>query len=241
MTSSLDDLTGAYGNDFPYALDNDLMLNWYPQRVAALASGTSLLELGIGHGHSARRFVTAFPRYVVVEGSAKMIDRFRAQPGTETIEVVQGMFEEFTTTEKFDVIVMGFVLEHVTDPDRILKRFRDFLAPGGSLFVTVPNAESMHRRLGYEAGLLDDLMKLSDADRQLGHQRLFTVASLRRSVEAAGYEIRAVEGLFLKPITTSQIKALNLSEPVLQAMLKVGVAYPELSAGILVQASPSPV
>ena len=240
MTNSLDALVGAYGSDFPYALDNDLMLNWYPQRVVALSAGRSLLELGIGHGHSARRFMAQFPRYVVVEGSSTMIDRFRAQAGTGGVEVVQAMFEDFSTTETFDVIVMGFVLEHVTDPDLILRRFRDFLTPGGSLFVTVPNAESLHRRLGHEAGLLDDLMRLSDADAQLGHQRLFTVASLRRTLEQAGYGVKAVEGLFLKPITTSQIKTLQLSAPVLHAMLKVGVPYPELSAGILMQASPAP-
>ena len=239
MTDSLDALVGAYGNDFPYALDNDLMLNWYPQRVMALASGTSLLELGIGHGHSARHFVRHFPRHVVVEGSPKMIDRFRALDGTGSIDVVQAMFEEFTTTEKFDVIVMGFVLEHVADPARILRRYRDFLTPRGSLFVTVPNAESLHRRLGHEAGLLDDLMQLSDADRQLGHHRLYTVASLRQAVEQAGYRVDTVEGLLLKPITTAQIKALHLPDSVLQAMLKVGVAYPDLSAGLLIQASPA--
>ena len=239
MTNSLDALAGAYGRDFPYALDNDLMLNWYPQRVMALASGTSLLELGLGHGHSARHFATHYPRYVVVEGSTKMIDRFRAEQGTASIEIVHTMFEDFRSVEKFDVIVMGFVLEHVADPDRILRHFRDFLAPGGSLFVTVPNAESLHRRLGYEAGLIQDLMALSDADRQLGHQRLYTVALLRGAVERAGYEVKAIEGLLLKPIATSQIKALDLPASVLNAMLKVGVGYPELSAGLLIQAAPA--
>jgi 2-polyprenyl-3-methyl-5-hydroxy-6-metoxy-1,4-benzoquinol methylase len=239
MTNSLDALSGAYGRDFPYALDNALMLNWYPQRVMALAAGTSLLELGIGHGHSARQFVTHFPRYVVVEGSTTMIDRLRSEKGTESIEVVHAMFEDFSTTETFDIIVMGFVLEHVADPDRILSRFRDFLAPGGSLFVTVPNAESLHRRLGHEAGMIADLMQLSNADRQLGHQRLYTVPLLREAIERAGYDVKAIEGLLLKPITTSQIKALGLPESVLTAMLKVGVAYPELSAGLLIQAGHS--
>jgi len=231
---------GAYGSDFPYALDNDLMLNWYPQRVIALAPGRSLLELGVGHGHSARWFAAQYPRYAVVEGSDKMIERFRSQPGLASVDVVQAMFEEFSTTETFDVIVMGFVLEHVADPDQILRRFRRFLAPGGSLFATVPNAESLHRRLGHEAGLLGNLMDLGDADRQLGHQRLYTVATLRRAVEQAGYAVKAVEGLLLKPITTSQIKSLSLPDSVLQAMLKVGVSYPELSAGILIQAGLGP-
>ena len=238
--NNLDAHVGAYGSDFPYALDNDLMINWYPQRVIALAPGRSLLELGIGHGLSARRFATRFPRYVVVEGSATMIDRFRSQDDMKSIDVAHAMFEDFSTAETFDVIVMGFVLEHVADPDLILRQFRRFLAPDGSLFVTVPNAESLHRRLGHEAGLLGDLMELGQADRQLGHQRLYTVASLRRAIEQAGYVVKTVEGLLLKPITTAQIKSLQLPEAVLQAMLKVGVSYPELSAGILIQAGLTP-
>ena len=65
------------------------------------------------------------------------------------------------------------------------------------------------------------------------------MASLREAVERAGYDVKAIEGLLLKPITTSQIKSLDLSDAVLNAMLKVGVAYPELSAGLLIQASPA--
>jgi 2-polyprenyl-3-methyl-5-hydroxy-6-metoxy-1,4-benzoquinol methylase len=240
VTNNLDVHVGAYGSDFPYALDNDLILNWYPQRVVALAPGRSLLELGIGHGHSARRFATRFPRYVVVEGSQAIIDRFRSQHGTGSIDVAHAMFEDFDTDETFDVIVMGFVLEHVADPDLVLRRFRRFLAPGGSLFVAVPNAESLHRRLGHEAGLLGDLMELGDGDRQLGHLRLYTVASLRRAIEQAGYVVTTVEGLLLKPITTAQIESLRLPDAVLHAMLKVGVSYPELSVGILMQAGLGP-
>src|SRR5262245_19017634 len=97
MTNSLDAHLSAYNSDFPYALDNDLMLNWYPQRVIALAAGRSLLELGIGHGHSVRRFAARFPRYVVVEGSATMIDRFRSQKDMGSVDVVHAMFEDFST------------------------------------------------------------------------------------------------------------------------------------------------
>src|SRR5215471_12544664 len=114
--NNLDAHVGAYGSDFPYALDNDLMLNWYPQRVIALAPGRSLLELGIGHGHSARRFAARFPRYCVVEGSATMIARLRSQNEMKSIHVAHVVFEDLSTATAFDVIVMGFVLEHVADP-----------------------------------------------------------------------------------------------------------------------------
>ena len=64
--------------------------------------------------------------------------------------------------------------------------------------------------------------------------------ALRRAVEQAGYHVQAIEGLLLKPITTAQIKTLHLPDSVLNAMLKVGVQYPELSAGLLIQAGLAP-
>ena len=72
----------------------------------------------------------------------------------------------------------------------------------------------------------------------LGHKRLCTLATLPEMVEREGYRPGTVEGIFLKPITTQQIQMLGLAEDILQAMLKVGVAYPELCVGILIKLEP---
>jgi len=127
------------------------------------------------------------------------------------------------------------VLEHVDDPGLILRRYSRFLAPGGSIFIAVPNAESLHRRFGHAAGLLPDMTALSQADLNFGHQRYFTLASLRQMVEQQGLVVQKVEGLFLKAITTQQLMDLKLDERILQSMLKVGVDYPELCNSILMQ------
>ncbi len=233
--TNLDSFLGAYQDDFAYALDNRLMLSWYPQRVMLQAHGQSLLELGVGHGYTTKLFSERFPHHVVIEGSPEVIAQFRGNFPDCRAQIDLEYFERFSSDEKFDNIVMGFILEHVDDPKEILIRFRQFLAPGGSIFVAVPNAEALNKRIGQAAGLLDDLLVLSEADLALGHQRLFTLQSLRQLVTECGYREHAVEGLFLKPITTGQIKELKLSEEVLQAMLKVGIDYPELSVGLLME------
>ena len=56
-------------------------------------------------------------------------------------------------------------------------------------------------------------------------------------VQDEGMEVRKIEGILLKPITTQQMLDLNLGEPILQAMLKVGVDYPELCNSLLIQAN----
>jgi 2-polyprenyl-3-methyl-5-hydroxy-6-metoxy-1,4-benzoquinol methylase len=235
VPTGLDASVSAYQDDFAYALDNRLMLNWYPQRIMRLAKGRSLLELGLGHGYSSLLFSRHFPGYTVIEGSNAVIARFRESHPDARLDVRCAYFENFVADTRYDHIVMGFILEHVDDPAAILRRYRQFLAPQGSLFVAVPNCEALNKRFGYAAGMIDNLETLSEADRLLGHQRLFTLKSLTELCQREGFSIESVEGIFLKPIATGQIQELRLSEPILQAMLKVGVDYPELSVGILME------
>jgi SAM-dependent methyltransferase len=238
MNNSLDDYIAAYGEGFDYAFDNNIILDWYPRRIVELCpDGSSLLELGLGHGLTTSRFSRHFSRHLVLDGSASVIEQFRHQFPGSTAEIMETYFENFETAERFDVIVMGFILEHVDDPALILRKFRGFLKPGGRCFVAVPNAESLHRRFGHAAGLLEDMQALGKGDRELGHVRLYSVESLDRQLEEAGYRPVRREGVFLKPFTTSQLQSLALGPDILKAMCAVGIGYPELSCALLVEAA----
>jgi 2-polyprenyl-3-methyl-5-hydroxy-6-metoxy-1,4-benzoquinol methylase len=131
---------------------------------------------------------------------------------------------------------MGFVLEHVADPLEIVQRFAGYLKPGGRLFVAVPNALAMHRRLGHLAGMLADMHALSEHDLALGHRRYFDAETLRKLLESAGFGDIRMEGIFLKPVTTAQLQMLNFSEAVLGALVRLGIDYPELSNSLLAEA-----
>jgi SAM-dependent methyltransferase len=233
ITATLDEMKHAYDEHF--VLDSQLMFNWYPHRVVRMASGPSLLELGLGHGYSTAFFAQNFSPYKVIEGSPEMIDRFRSRFESTQVDIVQGYFENFETADRFDNIAMGFILEHVDDPGLIIRRYRRFLKPDGCVFIAVPNSESLHRRLGHAAGLLPDLEQLSQADHDFGHRRYFNLRTLTELVQAEGYDVVKAEGILLKPVTTQQIVQLELSPPVLNAMLEVGVEYPDLCNAILLQ------
>lgn len=236
----LDDYVEAYDDTFPYALDNRLILNWYPNRILRKRRGGSLLELGIGHGYSSSVFTPHFSRHTIVEGSQDIIDSFQQRHPNSTIDIVHAFFEDYTPETTYDVIVMGFVLEHVEDPAAVVSRYARFLADGGSLYITVPNAMALHRRIGRAAGLLPDYFDLSDADRALGHRRTFSLETLRSLIENNGLHVAYTEGLLLKPFTTVQVQSLNLSEDIYQAMLHVGIEYPELSVALMVEARTTP-
>ena len=236
MSNILDSHVVAYSGQSLYDFDNKIQLSWYPQRVLLYArSAASILELGLGHGLTTAFFSQHFDRHLALEASPAVIQHFRERYPTCHAEIRETYFEQFESDEKFDLIVMGFVLEHVDNPVEIMSYYRRFLAPGGKMFVTVPNAEVLNRRLGHIAGMLDDIQQLSDHDRMCGHKRYFTVKSLSADVRKAGYEIERIEGIYLKPFTTAQMISLYFTQEVIDALCEVGIEYPELCCGILAQ------
>jgi trans-aconitate methyltransferase len=238
MKNRLDIHVGAYQGNNIYDFDNEILLTWYPQRIVMNSKGAgSILELGLGHGFSTHIFSNAFAKHIVLEGSPAVILNFRKKFPECSAQIVETYFEEFNSEEKFDVIVMGFILEHVDDPFGIVNRYKTFLAPGGKMFLAVPNAAVLNRRLGHLAGMLGDMDTLSENDLLLGHKRYYTVNSLSSEIDRVGCHIEKLEGIYLKPFTTSQMISLNLDEKVIRALCEVGVDYPELSCGILAQIS----
>ena len=203
-----------------------------------------LLSLGIGHSIVSNMLLRLMSdqyigHYTLIEGSDVLISKFRSRldAGSEQLEIIPTFFEDYVPEEAFDAIEMGFVLEHVDDPGLILSRFKKFLRPGGTLFVAVPNARSLHRLVGNSAGLLSDLYELSDYDRQLGHQRYFDAHSIRALVEEFGFKVLGMHGLVLKPFSTQQLLDLSLPPEIWTAFTDVGYQLPEIANGIFLEAT----
>lgn len=239
MKSKLDSHVKAYQRQSIYDFDNLLQLRWYPNRIVKrVPSAKSVLELGLGHGVTTEIFNRHFERHVVIDASAAVIENFKQLYPHCNPEIIQTYFEEFQSDERFDVVVFGYILEHVDDPVDVLSLFKPFLKENGRIFVTVPNAEVMNRRLGNLAGMLPDMTVLSEHDNLLGHQRYYTVETLKADIHEAGYTTIDIEGIYLKPFTSQQIISLNLDERILDAMCEIGIDYPELSCGLLAEIVP---
>jgi len=232
---NLDEFSFSYRAENVYDFDNKIILNWYPTRIQKTFE--SFLDLGLGHGYATN--LLSYPRHVVLEGSKDVIrnfkKRFPEKAETKGFEISETYFEKFDTEEKFDAICFGFVLEHVENPIELLKKFKKFLKPGGSLFVAVPNAEALNRRIGNLAGLLPSLETLSLNDVDLGHRRFYTVKTLTKDIELAGLRIKRTEGLFLKPLTSNQMMGLKLSKKILDSFCQAGIEYPELCCSIFIE------
>lgn len=86
--------------------------------------------------------------------------------------------------QPFDCIVLADVLEHLRDPDAVLRRLRTRLVPGGCVIVSVPNVAHLAMRLSLLVG------RFEYADRGIldrGHLRFFTLRSLVRTLNDCGF------------------------------------------------------
>jgi len=102
---------------------------------------SSLLEIGPGDGALLRMIRRKHPRINLtgVEPSVELCRRLRKIP---ELKVVNSYIEEFTTVQRFDLVIMSHILEHVEKPGNILTGiYADLLNPGGHLYIDVPNQD----------------------------------------------------------------------------------------------------
>jgi predicted TPR repeat methyltransferase len=90
-----------------------------------------------------------------------------------------------------DAIVAADVLEHLRDATALLQLIRIALAPNGKLFISVPNIANITVRLGLLFGIFEyrDRGILDNT-----HLRFYTLRTIRREIEAAGFHVIAVRG-----------------------------------------------
>jgi 2-polyprenyl-3-methyl-5-hydroxy-6-metoxy-1,4-benzoquinol methylase len=236
IMNPLDAHLEAYQGKYIYEFDNQIQLKWYPGRITEFSnSESSVLELGLGHGITTNIFSNYFRKYKVIDASPAVINNFRNQFSECRANVVESYFENFESEEKFDIIILGFIMEHVDDPGLILEKYKKFLKPQGRIFISVPNAEVMNRRLGKYTGDLSDIFLLSEHDKVCGHKRYYTVCTLSEQIIHHGYKILRIEGIYFKPLSTEQMISLDLQPKYITALCELGVHYPELCCGILVE------
>ncbi len=232
MENELDSYLSSYSCSNEYHAENLLMLNKYADLVLQLAKPDwAVLDLGVGHGITINKFAKFFSDYTVLDGSKSIIENFHKSFPHVNVQIIETFFENFETDKKYDLIILGFVLEHVDDPGIILEKYKNMLTEQGKMFIAVPNAETLNRRFGYHAGLLKDMKQLSENDKAFGHKRYYTIAEFDKELAKAGLVSTKYIGLYLKPLTTKQLSMLHLPNEVFDAFLKVGEDYPELSLG----------
>jgi SAM-dependent methyltransferase len=169
---------------------------------------TSAIFMGLGDGTLVERLAPSFERSTVVEASDKLVVeaqmRFSTIPG---LAMVNAYFESYDLEPKDRVscVLGNHVLEHVDDPVKVLRKSRGWLKPDGIAIFTVPNATSLHRRIGVELGMLERVSDPSDQDRVIGHQRVYDAPRLHTDIVEADFVVVEEGGFNLKLVSQAQM------------------------------------
>jgi len=206
---------------------NGVMIRYTFEILRRFFDGGSILELGPAEGLLSEKLCELSSNVTLVDGSEHFCKMLRNDLPQAHIECC--LFEDYEPAEKFDMIVMGHVLEHVIDPVSIIELAAKWLAPGGCIFAAVPNSRSIHRQAAVTMGLLEQEDSMSELDIRHGHRRVFNPETFRACFTMAGMTIDSFGGYWLKPVSNSQIEETWTSD-MLNAFLHLGERYPDIAA-----------
>ena len=236
--SDLDAISHEYLTRTPDREIDSYLISVIADRVLENMRGGTVIELGIGDRVWTHKLLERFDHVTSVDGSQQLVDAMREEVDAAHWTGVVSYFEAYDAPQLVDVVLATYVLEHVDDPIPVLQRARRWVRDDGMLVVVVPNAGSLHRQLARAMQLVDDPTALGDADRRLGHKRVFTVDTLVQAIESCGFGVDAVEGFLAKTLPNSLL--VHCSDEQLAGLVDVGRLLPvELAGALCVRAHPS--
>ncbi|SFW47715.1 class I SAM-dependent methyltransferase [Selenomonas ruminantium] len=207
----------------------------------------NILEIGCG----VKPFFLDFPDFenmVIVEPGesfVKMARKFVREGGANAsnISVIQGFLEDCVDEIKvwgleFDFIILSSVLHELDNPQKMLQSIKKLCSYKTVVHINVPNANSLHRILAKEAGLIKDVHEQSAQMQKMQRRRTYDSILLEEEVTAAGFKVLDIGSYFIKPFTHKQMQdCLDrgiISETVLLGLERLIKYMPEYGAGIYV-------
>jgi len=190
--------------------------------------GKSVLEVGCGSGSCTERLCKVFDNIEVIEPSQKNVALLKSRVPDVTCHEV--LLEEFSPSRKYDYIFFLNVIEHVEDPVESLRCLVGLVKDEGLIFISGPNCMSLNRRAGYKMGLLESYDKMAPKDYEVGHRRLYTVDMMKDHCNQAGLKVLSMKGIYLKPLSETQMVALG--DDALRAFCSLGEDVPEYCASL---------
>lgn len=163
------------------------------QHIPPLPPGR-MLELGCASGNFMMRMKNAGWEVEGIEFSAAAAEVAR-QRG---FRVVEGSVETAPEpAHPYDLIVAWMVLEHLHQPVEALKRLIGWIRPGGYLVLSVPDAQSIERRLFGDANYALQIPT---------HLYHYSKASITNVLRASGWE---PDGFFWQPNSVNLLRSLE--------------------------------
>ena len=155
-------------------------------------STKSYLEIGVGHGYylsKALEILDAQTEFTVVDISETSIALAKNFVNDEWVNYNLQNIYDYDSSNKFDFITLGEVLEHVEDPLQLLLKINDLLSDNGTLFFTTPT----------NAPAIDHIYLFNNVD------------EIRDLAKAAGFKIESEVALLSEDVSAERAEKFKIA------------------------------
>lgn len=167
---------------------NRSLIAWHLWKRFGGRDGASLIDVGCGEGFFAGWFAQKGWKVRACDFSSCGIERHNLDllPCFKQGDVFKMLDDEIQSAEKYDLVNLSNVLEHVIDPIGLLGRIKNLLHEGSLLRVSVPNDFSKFQELLVNMGHLKEESWLCPPD----HLNYFTFPTFKAALEDVGFSVK---------------------------------------------------
>lgn len=204
-------------------------------RIITALNPSRVLDIGAGDGLVLDWLSQASPNQAELTGIELNVDAVQRmrEKGYQAYECSASSEYPFDEGQ-FDVVFAGEVIEHVIDPDAMLRECRRVLTPAGTLVITTPNLLAWHNRLLMLLGVTPFFVEHSYIETYgpmyslrrrpsspVGHLRIYNLTPLKALLARNGFEVKTVQGCAFLPISGlfTVDKAISRTRPALASLL----------------------
>lgn len=157
---------------------------------------------------------------------------------------INGMLEESVGRIKeigdgLDYIIIGSLLHEVEKPEKLLRSIYEICSDNTVVHINVPNANSIHRLLAKEMGIIKDVHELSELQIEMQRHNVFDLTQLCELVELWGFQVIDKGAYFPKLFSARQMKKILdagiVDETIFDGLNKMIRYLPEFGSEIYVQ------
>jgi 2-polyprenyl-6-hydroxyphenyl methylase / 3-demethylubiquinone-9 3-methyltransferase len=186
----------------PLHILNPVRAQFVTERAAM--AGARVLDVGCGGGLLCEALARAGAKVSGIDLASGMIDVARLHAAEQGLDISYQVSsaEELADANPggFDVVTCMEMLEHVPDPQRMVKTLGSLVRPGGAVFVSTLNRNLKSFLLAIVAA--EYLLQLIPRGTH-EYERLIRPSQLDRWARAAGLSLQELAGLEFNPITSS--------------------------------------
>ena len=203
---------------------------------------TKILEIGCGND-PIHFYFNDFEMLDLIEPGEHFYEFTKSKVVDDPRITIQNCFlEEANLRAKndYDVIIIGGFLHEIDNPEEVLAAVKDVANPKTIVITYVPNANSFHRILALESGLIKSNYEFSENDKAFGRRNVFNQQSIQSLFKHGGFDTVKSDTYFIKPFTHGQMNELMessfLTEELLTGFFRMSKYIPDLGCEIFLSA-----